>query len=327
MKKKILSLIFGGSMLAASVLAFAGCGHKHSYEVFYQVADCDDIGYTLHTCTECGHMYADEFIAPYGHAYRNEYHVKNANDPDEHGTAVSVITEKNLSLFANADEICVHKVCAFCDWGSGMEAIGLPEDKIITFQEMVGELEGATYEPIEGTEWFYWPEFHTDSSGYLYLPAFTEIVNDHIVVKTTVYEAEFDLDHDEYFSDIDKLHLIVPDNIEVIEKSAFGNCKKLERIYLSQNIKKIGSAVFLNSSIDSIIIPESLEEIGAWAFAYCKDLKAVYYLGTEEQWNAININPLMNDWLLNVPRYYYSAFRPKTEGNFWRFSNHEPKLW
>ena len=82
MNKKIFALVLGGTMLATSILAFAGCdtGHKHNYEIFYQHADCDSKGYTLHTCTDCGYQYADEFTEPLGHSLRTYYHIEEKEE-------------------------------------------------------------------------------------------------------------------------------------------------------------------------------------------------------------------------------------------------------
>ncbi len=74
MKRKIIAGLCGGAMAAVSCFAFAGCGgreHKHVYKDYYELADCTDMGYTLHCCTECDYMYADDFVMPYGHAHEH----------------------------------------------------------------------------------------------------------------------------------------------------------------------------------------------------------------------------------------------------------------
>ena len=48
------------------------------------------------------------------------------------------------------------------------------------------------------------------------------------------------------------------------------------------------------SSIKSITIPSSVERIEFGAFISCDNLDNVYFLGTEEQWNAIKTSELAN---------------------------------
>ncbi len=76
MNRKIIAGLCSGAMAAVSFFAFAGCGgneqkHKHVYKDYYELADCTDMGYTLHCCTKCDYMYADDFVMPYEHAYEH----------------------------------------------------------------------------------------------------------------------------------------------------------------------------------------------------------------------------------------------------------------
>ncbi|MBQ7088976.1 MAG: dockerin type I repeat-containing protein [Clostridia bacterium] len=51
------------------------CGQKrevgaHDYHTVTVVPDCENSGYTVHTCTVCGHSYADGRVEALGHTYR-----------------------------------------------------------------------------------------------------------------------------------------------------------------------------------------------------------------------------------------------------------------
>ena len=342
MNKKIFAFILGGTMLAAGAFAFAGCGHKHDYEIYYQVADCNNEGYTMHVCKDCGYMYADEFIAPYGHAYRDEYHLLDESR-DSHYT-LDTLNEDNWDLFVAADEICVHQACAFCDWGTGMDPVGLPESELTNFNEMMQNTyhPGANYTPVL-LPWS--PEYRRmmmenflrDLKSGKYSVNNMEIKYpegrsgvrsdstadaDDFVLKTTIRSNEVNFDESEY----DIIYIVMPDSINVIEDSAFGGSQKIERVYLSQNLKTIGKDVFKNSSLDSVIIPKSLQSIGSGAFANCGDLKIVYFSGTQEEWNKIQIAD-GNDSLKSAKIYYYSEKEPSSAGNFWRYVYEEPTIW
>lgn len=43
--------------------------HIHSYTSQTQPATCAQNGYTIHTCTDCGHMYTSDLVEPTGHIY------------------------------------------------------------------------------------------------------------------------------------------------------------------------------------------------------------------------------------------------------------------
>ena len=345
MNKKILALVLGGTMLATSVLAFAGCSnsHKHSYEISYKLADCDDEGYTIHTCTDCGYTYADEFIAPYGHALRTYYHIED----DEEETAVQTIsravvpTDSALDdLLKLADEltkalspeyelldeyffgkhVCQHDMCEFCDY----------VDPTVHPSTTAEEAIKASYlAMISGTE----PEFYGGrivADGSHVKLIISGVVDGSINVTGRV---RLEFSDNEYAEKIARLSaeckrfdLVLPDSVTKIGNSAFGNCEKLERVYLPKNLATIGDNVFGGSSLDSVIIPKTLTSIGYGSFNNCRDLKVVYFSGTEDEWKKIDIKS-RNDSLINASRYYYSETKPTKAGSYWHYVNEEPTKW
>ena len=64
--------------------------------------------------------------------------------------------------------------------------------------------------------------------------------------------------------------------------------ENLTKVFLS-NIKVIGVSSFHDcESLVSVTIPASVNVIGEGAFNRCTSLRYIHYLGTIEQWNAIN---------------------------------------
>lgn len=78
------------------------------------------------------------------------------------------------------------------------------------------------------------------------------------------------------------------------------------KMVIPQKITSIGTGAFSNCSmLSSFTIPNSVVSIGYAAFYKCPNLTDVYYLGTEEQWNAITIDN-NNECLTNATIHYIS---------------------
>ena len=129
-----------------------------------------------------------------------------------------------------------------------------------------------------------------------------------------------------FFSCTNLESVTFPDSLITIEYGAFYCCLKLASVTIPDSVTTIGDCAFdYCKSLTSIIIGDSVTTIGAYAFTYCDNLKSitigdsvttigyaafydcdslsdVYYLGTEEQWNAISIDNTHNgnDPLLNA---------------------------
>ena len=73
------------------------------------------------------------------------------------------------------------------------------------------------------------------------------------------------------------------------------------------------------NEMKTIVIPDVLITVQDNAFSYCDALEKVYYLGTESEWDEINIIA-PNYALTSAVRYYYSETRPEKEGNYWHYA-------
>ena len=105
----------------------------------------------------------------------------------------------------------------------------------------------------------------------------------------------------------------LPNNIKSIGEYAFGNCNSLTSIVIPEGITNIGDSTFYRcssltsitlpdsvtyidyhafywcSSLKSIVIPNTVRFLGSYALYDCESLEYIYYRGTEEEWNAIDI--------------------------------------
>ena len=75
---------------------------------------------------------------------------------------------------------------------------------------------------------------------------------------------------------------------------------------IPNGVTSIGVGAFLScTGLTSVTIPDSVTSIGDAAFDGCSSLTDVYYAGTEDEWNAIRIDP-DNSYLTNANIHYNS---------------------
>lgn len=89
------------------------------------------------------------------------------------------------------------------------------------------------------------------------IPEGVKIIATYAFVKSAIKEVKF------------------PSSLELIEYSAFRDCRELKKVVVPGNVKVIESAAFSYSSIEEIIVEDGVEIIGGDAFAGCRKLKSV----------------------------------------------------
>lgn len=107
------------------------------------------------------------------------------------------------------------------------------------------------------------------------------------------------------FANCDNLTSVtIPDNVTSIGNSAFASCKGLTSVTIGNRVTSIGEGAFAwCDGLTSVTIGFSVTSIGDDAFPSCSGLKIVFYVGAEEQWEAISIGS-NNDFLTNATRVY-----------------------
>ena len=65
--------------------------------------------------------------------------------------------------------------------------------------------------------------------------------------------------------------------VESISPIAFREMTSLERVTVSNGVKKIGNSAFYDTGLTSLVIPGNVEVIGDSAFSRCEDLKSVTF--------------------------------------------------
>jgi len=106
------------------------------------------------------------------------------------------------------------------------------------------------------------------------------------------------LDDPRIFGNVQGLTVAAIHSGTVIGAGIFSNRIRLKHVVLPQNLERIEKKAFYNClMLASITLPETLTYIGERSFAVCPTLKEIQFEGTTEQWNAIEKHTL---WIENT---------------------------
>ena len=103
---------------------------------------------------------------------------------------------------------------------------------------------------------------------------------------------------DSAFDDADGVtSVVMPDSITQVGDCAFLGCDALKRVELSAQMTEIpdygglysGGFFAYSRGLKEVVIPKSITYIGGFSFL-STGLTDIYYTGTEEEWNAVEIN-------------------------------------
>lgn len=110
----------------------------------------------------------------------------------------------------------------------------------------------------------------------------SRLLKNFTIPNTVTSIGDFAFENCKYLKEIE-----LSDNISVIGSSAFRNCAALKNITLPSKLKTIGYAFSSCDNLSSITISGDVTKIEKSAFYGCKSLRTIYFLGTMQQWNAI----------------------------------------
>ena len=96
----------------------------------------------------------------------------------------------------------------------------------------------------------------------------------------------------------------IPDGVVKIGKFAFDECSGLTGVSIPDGVSIIDGYAFGGcSGLTSMAIPSSVTDIMINACNNCSKLSQIYFIGTQEEWNSININSI-NSVLLAVRKIF-----------------------
>lgn len=98
--------------------------------------------------------------------------------------------------------------------------------------------------------------------------------------------------------------LIIPDNVESIERKAFNTCTGLKKIVIPESISKIFEETFNGcTSLKEVVLSEGLEEIERLAFKDCTSLEKIYIPESVERLSAAMFLGCTSLKEINIPKH------------------------
>ena len=86
-------------------------------------------------------------------------------------------------------------------------------------------------------------------------------------------------------------HILLPDSLTTIGDKAFGACGGLKSLRVPDGVSFLGNWMLHGcASLKEITLSSGLRRVGDQTFSECTALESVYFLGTEEEWNAISVS-------------------------------------
>lgn len=92
----------------------------------------------------------------------------------------------------------------------------------------------------------------------------------------------------------DAVYFTVPSGVETVTRLAFQDAPNLRSVTLPDTVTAISSYAFYGcTKLEAVVIPSSVKSVGSRAFAESYELSTLYFIGTQAQFQSINVD---NEW-------------------------------
>ena len=97
----------------------------------------------------------------------------------------------------------------------------------------------------------------------------------------------------------------LPETVTEIGPGAFQFCLGLTHVTIPKNLSILDMSVFQQCwNLESVTFPSGISSIQSSAFYNCNHLTDVYYTGSAEAWNAVEIAPNNNEYVINATKHF-----------------------
>ena len=105
--------------------------------------------------------------------------------------------------------------------------------------------------------------------------------------------------------------MTVGGDVTEIGTSAFGGCRKLEKVIIEEGVVKIGKFAFAEcAKLTEVTVPVSVTVIEVYPFNSCTSLEKIYYGGSKSDWENIDIGDV-DDSLAGLEIVYAKEDKPQ----------------
>ncbi|MBR2651019.1 MAG: leucine-rich repeat protein [Clostridia bacterium] len=120
-----------------------------------------------------------------------------------------------------------------------------------------------------------------------------------------------------------------PDAVRSIGDHAFHGCEGLVHLNFNAGLEVIEPGAFYEcTSLMTVVLTDTIMKFGTSSFQDCENISSAFYIGTEEQYNQIDIQ-LNNFWINELAHtYFISDEAPEEPGPYWYYDeNGDIKQW
>jgi hypothetical protein len=130
---------------------------------------------------------------------------------------------------------------------------------------------------------------------------------------------------------------VIPDDgsVTIIGDQSFAYIKGLKFLAIPSTIVTFkGNAFIYCTDLEWLVIGSGVQTISHDQLIGCNKFSTIYYVGTQEEWEAVKIVGRDitgtyggNKILLAANVYFYSETQPTEEGKYWHYVDGKPTPW
>ncbi len=251
-------------------------GHTYNKEV--TAPTCTEQGYSTYTCA-CGDSYVSDYVDALGHNFNKSICSKCGFS----NLAFTLSEDENSYIVTGMGE-CIETEIIIPETYNGKPVTAIAESAFAS-NKTLSKVEIASSVKV------------INASAFAGCENLVEIIIPYGVER---------IEGGAISSCISLKHVEIPESVTHIGDTAFYWDLALETIVISNSVATIGHHAFAKCpELQYVIMGNGVKTINYLAFAQCDVLIAFYYVGTPEEWNAIN-KTYSNDVLTTTPVYYYT---------------------
>ena len=124
-------------------------------------------------------------------------------------------------------------------------------------------------------------------------------------------------------------NIVFPSSLRTIGEHAFHGCNEIVHLNFNPGLEVIQPGAFYQCyKLSTVVLTDTIMKFGSSAFKDCVNISSAYYIGTEEQYDRIQIY-IDNFWINELAHtYFISDEEPAEPGPYWYYDeNGNIKQW